>query len=79
MENKYLITKNGITYLDLSTNPEWKAILKSTDASNIIHQIYLDANSIEDLEDVMDDLIKHKENLWFINLDNNKLNFSLFL
>lgn len=73
MENKYLITKNGITYLDLSKNPEWKAILKSTDASNIIHQIYLDSNSIEDLEDVIDDLIKHKENLWFINLDNNKL------
>ena len=45
MENEFIKTNNGITYLDLTRNENWKSILKSTEENTIIHQIYLDPNN----------------------------------
>ena len=73
MENEFIKTNNGITYLDLSQNENWKDILKSVDANAVIHQVYLDGNSIESLEDVMSDLLKFKETLWFLELSQNNI------
>lgn len=73
MENEFIKTNNGITYLDLTRNENWKSILKSTEENTIIHQIYLDGNQIDSLDDVMSDLLKFKETLWFLELSENNI------
>jgi Leucine-rich repeat (LRR) protein len=73
MENEFIKTNNGITYLDLTKNVNWKGILKSVDANTVIHQIYLDGNQIDSLEEVMSDLLKFKQTLWFLELSGNNI------
>ena len=73
MGNEFLKTNNGIAYLDLTRNENWKSILKSTEENTIIHQIYLDGNQIDSLDDVISDLLKFKETLWFLELSENNI------
>jgi Leucine-rich repeat (LRR) protein len=71
--NDFIKTNNGITYLDLTRNENWKSILNSTEENTIIHQIYLDGNQIDSLDDVMTDLLKFKDTLWFLELSENNI------
>lgn len=73
MGNDFIKTNNGITYLDLTRNENWKSILNSTEENTIIHQIYLDGNQIDSLDDVMTDLLKFKDTLWFLELSENNI------
>jgi Leucine-rich repeat (LRR) protein len=73
MESEFIKTNNGITYLDLTKNENWKSILKSSGANTVIHQIYLDGNQIDSIDDVMSDLLKFKETLWFLELSENNI------
>jgi hypothetical protein len=73
MENEFIKTNNGITYLDLTKNENWKNILKNVDSSQEIQQVYLDRNGIESLDDVMNDLLKFKETLCFLELSENNI------
>jgi Leucine-rich repeat (LRR) protein len=59
--------------LDLTRNENWKSILKSVDTNTVIHQVYLDGNQIDSIEDVMSDLLKFKETLWFLELSENNI------
>jgi Leucine-rich repeat (LRR) protein len=71
--NEYIKNNAGVIYLDLTNIPSWKEILKSITSVTTIHQVYLDGNNIETIDDVMDDLLKFKNTLWFIELSNNKI------
>ena len=59
--------------MDLTRNENWKSILNSTEENTIIHQIYLDGNQIDSLDDVMTDLLKFKDTLWFLELSENNI------
>jgi hypothetical protein len=62
-----------IYYLDLTKNKNWKELLFSLDEKIPIHQIYLDGNGIESLEEVMPAILKHKDQCWCIVLADNEL------
>ena len=73
MNNEFVKNNNGIVYLDLTSNPNYREIIKNIEPSEKIQQIYLDSLQIESLDDIINDILKFKETLEYLWLDRNKL------
>jgi Leucine-rich repeat (LRR) protein len=73
MNNEFVKNNNGIVYLDLTSNPNYREIIKNIVPSEKIQQIYLDSLQIESLDDIINDILKFKETLEYLWLDRNKL------